>query len=130
MDPLLDLERRRLLISATLTTQARRCLGGCIPVDSGAKDLVVLARRLAEETNVVELAYDLGFDPSYPGITAGPQSAGDSLRLLLACRALDGHGVPIGVAFTTLIPGRAPQVSVAPAEAAIPLDWLPLSELS
>jgi hypothetical protein len=130
VDPLLDLERRRLLISAALTTQARRRLGGCIAVGSGAGDLVVLAWRLAEETNVVERAYHLGFDPPYPGITGGPQSAGDSLRLLLASRVLDSHGVPIGIAFTTLIPGRAPLVSVAPAEAVIPKDWRPLSELS
>jgi hypothetical protein len=130
VDPLLNLERRRLLISAALTTQARRCLGGCIAVGSGAGDLVVLAWRLAEETNVVERAYHLSFDPPYPGITGGPQSAGDSLRLLLACRVLDSHGVPIGVAFTTLIPGRAPQVSVAPTEAVIPKDWRPLIELS
>jgi hypothetical protein len=130
MDPLLDLERRRLLISAALTSQARRCLGGCIAVGSGAGDLIVLAQRLAEEANVVERAYHLNFDPPYPGITAGPQSSGDSLRLLLACRALDSHGVPTGVAFTTLIPGRAPQVSVAPAEAVIPKDWRPLTEFS
>ena len=130
MDPLLDLERRRLLISAALTTQARRCLGGSIAVDSDAKDLIALARKLGEETNAIERAYRLRFDPPYPGITAGPQSAGDSVRLVLACRTLDHHDLPIGVAFTALIPGRAPQVSVAPAEAVIPKDWRPLAELS
>ena len=128
MDPLLDLERRRLLISAALTTQARRSLGGSIAAGSDAKDLIALARRLSEETNVVERAYHISFDLPYPGITAGPQSAGEGLRLLLACRALDSHGVPIGVVFTTLIPGRAPQVSVAPSEAIIPKDWRPLTE--
>ena len=130
MDPLLDHERRRLLISAALTTRARRSLGGCIPDGSGAKDLVVLARKLPEASNVVERAYHLSFDPPYPGVTAGPQSAGEGLRLLLACRALDSHALPIGVAFTALIPGRAPQVSVAPAEAIIPIDWRTLAELS
>ncbi|MDQ3910943.1 MAG: hypothetical protein M3305_04030 [Actinomycetota bacterium] len=130
MDPLLDLERRRLLISAALTTQARRSLGGSIAVGSGAGDLVALARKLGEDTNAVERAYHLSFDPPYPGITAGPQVVGESPRLLLACRALDRHGLPFGVAFTALIPGRSPQVSMAPAEAAIPQDWRPLDELS
>src|SRR5215213_104190 len=99
MDPLLDLERRRLLISAALTSRARRCLGGSIALGSGAGDLVALARKLAQVTHVVERAYHLRFDPPYPGFTAGPQSAGDSLRLLLACRVLDSQGVPVGVAF-------------------------------
>ena len=130
MDPLLDLDRRRLLISAALTTQARRCLGGSIAVGSDAESLIALASKLGEGINVVERVYRLRFDPPYPGFTAGPQSAGDSLRLVLACRALDHHNLLIGVAFTALIPGRTPQVSVAPAEAAIPQDWLPLAELS
>jgi hypothetical protein len=130
MDPLLDLERRRLLISAALTTHARRCLGGSIAVGSDARDLIALARKLGGETNAIERAYRLRFDRPYPGISAGPESAGDSLRLVLACRVLDQHNLPIGVAFTALIPGRTPQVSVAPAGAAIPKDWRPFAELS
>jgi hypothetical protein len=126
MDPLLNLETRRLLISAALTTQARRRLGSRrVAPDSDAGDLLALARKLGEEVNTIERGYRLRFDPTYPGVTAGPQSAGGSCRLLLGCRAFDHDGSPIGVVFTALIPGRPPQVSVAPAEAGIPEDWRP-----
>lgn len=125
MDPSLDLETRRLLISATLTAQARRHLGKRIATSSGAGDLLALARELSEETGAIERAYRFRFDPPYPGVTAGPQSMAGTTRLLLACRASDHDGTPIGVVFTALIADRPPQVSVAPAEASIPEDWRP-----
>lgn len=50
------------------------------------------------------------------------------LRLLLACRAFDRDEKPLGVVFMTLIPGRSPQVSVAPVGAPIPREWRPLEE--
>ncbi len=62
------------------------------------------------------------FDPPYPGVTAGPERAGERLRLVLACRALDGDG-ELGTVFTTLIAGRKPTVSVAPPAAPIDPDW-------
>jgi hypothetical protein len=125
MDPTLDLETRRLLISATLTAQARRHLGRSLAAGSRAGELLDLARRLNEAAASVERGYRLRFEPPYPGVTAGPQSAGRTHRLLLACEASDVDGNPIGVVFTALIPGRLPQVSVAPAEAGIPEDWRP-----
>jgi hypothetical protein len=127
MDPLLNLETRRLVISAALRARARRRLGsGSVSLESGSDDLLAFARELGEEASTIEREYRLRFDPAYPGVTAGPQSAGGSCRLVLACGAFDPDGSPIGVVFTALIPGRHPQVSVAPAEAAIPEDWRPL----
>jgi hypothetical protein len=125
MDPILSPETRRLLISATLTTQARRRLGRRLAPGSSARELLDLARRLNEEADPIERAYRLRFKPSYPGVTAGPRSVYGTCRLLLACEASDAHGNTIGVVFTALIPGRPPQVSVAPAEAGIPGDWQP-----
>ena len=129
MDPVLDLETRRLLISAALTAKARRRLGRRLAAGSSAGELLALARRLNEGATSVERAYHLRFEPPYPGVTAGAQSAGGTYRLLLGCRASDTYGNLLGVVFTTLIPGRPPQVSVAPAEAGIPEDWRPLADL-
>ena len=125
MDPILDLETRRLLISATLTAQARRHLGRNLAPGS-ARELLDLARGL--DAGSIERAHHLRFEPSYPGVTAGPQNVGGAFRLLLACRVRDRGGAAIGVVFTTLITGRPPQVSVAPAEAGIPEDWQPLDD--
>ena len=125
MDQPLDLETRRLLISATLTAQVRRRLGRHVPADSGPAELLDLARGLDEVAGPVGRAYRLRFDPPYPGVTAGPQGVGGTSRLLLACRVSDQGGSPIGIVFTTLIPCRPPQVSVAPPEASIPEGWRP-----
>ena len=125
MDQPLDLETRRLLISATLTAQVRRRLGRHVPAGSGPGNLLDLARGLDEVAGPVGRAYRLRFEPPYPGVTAGPQSVGGTTRLLLACKVSDHDGSPIGVAFTALIPCRPPQVSVAPLEAGIPEGWRP-----
>src|SRR5215203_3471645 len=121
MDPILDLERRRLLISAALTAHARRRLGKRL----AAGELLDLAVRLKEEAGPVERGYRLRFEPAYPGVTAGPQSIAGTCRLVLACGVRDRDGTPVGVVFTVLIAGRPPQVSVAPAGAGIPIDWSP-----
>ena len=123
MDPALDLERRRLLVSATLTAQARRRLGDNLTAASSAGELLDLARSLNEGAGAVERTYRLRFEPVYPGVTAGPQSIGGTSRLLLACNVRDRGGTPVGVVFTTLIAGRPPQVSVAPPGAGIPEGW-------
>lgn len=123
MDQPLDLETRRLLISATLTVQVRRRLGRHVPAGSGPRELLDLACRLDEVAGSVERAHRLRFEPSYPGVTAGPQDAGRTSKLLLACTVSDQDCSPIGVAFTTLIPCRPPQVSLAPPEASIPEGW-------
>ena len=128
MDTPLDLEVRRLFVSAALTTHAVRRLEGRIAAESSAEDLLALARRLGEEAGSVESRYRLRFDPPYPGVTAGPEVAAGGLRLLLACTASNSDGTPLGVVFTTLISGRRSQVSVAPVEARIPEDWLPVAE--
>lgn len=128
MNSPLDLESRRLLISATLTAQARQRLGRRISADANADDLITLASKL-EEIDAIERTHGHRFEPPYPGVTTGPRRAGEGLRLLLGCRASDADGNAIGVVFTALITGRPPQVSVAPVEAAIPEDWQFLTEL-
>ncbi len=129
MDPILDLEAWRLFASTALTTHALRSLGGRIAVDSKAEDLLAQARRLAEEVGLLERRYRIRFEPSYPGVTAGVEGAGGSLRLVLSCTVRDLQEQPLGVVFTTLIPGRLPQVAVAPGEARVPEEWRPLTDL-
>ena len=128
MDPTLDLQAQRLFVATALTTRASRCLRGPVAADSDAEDLLALARRLAEEIEPLERRYGLSFDPSYPGVTAGVESAGGTLRLVLACTAFSGEERPLGVVFTALIPGRRPQVSVAPVEAHVPGEWRRLND--
>jgi hypothetical protein len=123
MDSPLDLETRRLMISATVTARTRRHLVRRVAPDANAEDLISLAGKLGEESDTIERALGLRFEPAYPGVTAGPQSIGGTYRLLLACNVHDRGGTPIGVVFTALIAGRAPQVSVAPAGAGISGDW-------
>ena len=130
MDPALDLETRRLYLSAALTTQVSRRMGGRIAANSNARDLLSLARELGSQTERIERTHRLSFEPSYPGVTAGVEVVRGGLRLLLACRASDSDGQPLGVIFTTLIPGRPPQVSVAPAGTPIRAAWRSLEELS
>ncbi len=129
MDPVLGIEARRLFLSAALTSYAARSTGGRVAEDSDARDLLILARSLDAES--VERAHHLSFEPSYPGVTDGvAETASGGLRLLLTCRAFDRDGAPLGVVFTTLIPGRLPQVSVAPAVTPIPEGWRPPVEFS
>jgi hypothetical protein len=126
MDPTLGLEARRLFVSAALTTHAARSVRGRVPAGSDAGELLALARRLGAGIEPVARRYGLRFEPTYPGLTAGPEAVRDGFRILLACRAFDRE--PLGVAFTTLIPGRLPQVSVAPVEAGIPEEWRPATD--
>ena len=129
MDPSLDLQAQRLFVATALTTQASRCLRGHVAADSGVEDLLALARRLTEEIDPVERRYGLRFEPSFPGVTPGVESASGTLRLVLACTAFTGEETPLGVVFTALIPGRRPQVSVAPVEAHVPEGWQQLDDL-
>lgn len=122
MDPKLDLGARRLFVSAALTVQAARSLGGRVAA-SDAEDLLALARNL--DAAFVERGHHLSFDPAYPGVTAGVETVRGGLRLLLACHVFTSDGEPLGVVFTTLIPGRALQVSVAPTGTPVPKGWLP-----
>jgi hypothetical protein len=129
MDPTLDLQAQRLFVATALTTEALRCLRGHVAADIGAEDLLALARRLTEKIGPVERRYGLRFEPSYPGVTTGAESAGGALRLVLACMAFTSEGKPLGVGFTALIAGRRPQVSVAPVEAHVPKEWQRLDDL-
>lgn len=120
MDPTLELEARRLFVSTALSTHAARSLRGRDDDDAGR--LLAAARHLGEGLAPVQQRYRLRFEPPYPGLTAGPERLRGGSRIVLACRAFDGER-PLGVVFTTLIPGRLPQVSVAPAETSIPEEW-------
>ena len=130
MDPTLDIETRRLYLSAALTTRVVRHVGGRVAADSEARHLLALARDLSALTELFEHAHHLYFEPSYPGVTAGVQHVGGGLRLLLACWASDRDGEPFAVVFTTLIPGRPPRVSVAPVGTPIPEEWRMPEELT
>lgn len=126
MNPTLDLEARRLLVSAALTAHAARILGGRLPAGAKARNLLALAHRLGGRIEPVRKRYGLRFEPRYPGLTAGPEAVVGGSRLVLACSAFDAEGGALGVVFTALIPGRLPQVSVAPPAAGIPEDWRPI----
>jgi hypothetical protein len=128
MDPTLGLEARRLFVSAALTTHAVRSVRGRVPTGSDEVGLLALARRLGEGIEPVERRYGLRFEPSYPGVTAGVESASGTLRLVLACTAYTSEEKPLGVVFTALISGRRPQLSVAPIEAHVPRGWQELDD--
>jgi hypothetical protein len=129
MDPSLDLQAQRLFVATALTTQALRCLRGHVAANVDAADLLAMARRLTEQIGPIERRYGLRFEPSYPGVTAGVESASGTLRLVLACTAYTSEEKPLGVVFTALISGRRPQVSVAPVEAHVPREWQELDDL-
>ena len=113
----------RLALGAELTHRAGRIAGGRIAVEA---DLAALARDLAELAAPVERAHRLRFDPPFPGVTGGVEELRGARRIVLACTALDAGGAPATVVFTTLITGRPPQVSAAPADAAVPAGWTAL----
>jgi hypothetical protein len=121
-----DLSRQalRLALGAELTHRAARHAGGRIAPDA---DLAALARGLREVGAPVERAHRLRFEPPYPGATAGVEELRGARRIVLACTARDAAGDPAAVVFTTLIAGRAPQVSAGPPDAAIPPGWTALT---
>ena len=88
-----------------------------------------MAHRLTEQIGPIQRRYGLRFEPSYPGLTAGVESASGTLRLVLPCTAYTSEEKPLGVVFTALISGRRPQVSVAPVEADVPRGWQELHDL-
>jgi hypothetical protein len=114
----------RLALGAELTHRAGRIAGARI---AAGADLAALARELAALAAPVERAHRLRFDPPFPGVTGGVEELRGARRIVLACTALEAGGAPAAVVFTTLIAGRPPQVSAAPADAAIPPGWSPLA---
>jgi hypothetical protein len=127
LDSDLRLQARRLALSAELTRRAARSAGERLARDADAATLVAIARELAGIAAPVERAHRLQFDPPYPGVTAGVQEAGAGRRLVLACTVLDAEGAPEATVFTTLITGRPPLVTAAPAGAEIPPGWSALA---
>ena len=115
----IDRQALRLALGAELTHRAARSVGERVAAD----DLRALAARLAEIAPPVERAHRLRFEPPFPGVTGGVEDLRGARRLVLACTAFDADGAPAAVVFTTLISGRAVQVSAAPAAAPIPADW-------
>lgn len=69
----------------------------------------------------------LAADPPFPGSTVGIERIGESARLVCACR-VSSNGVPLGVAFTVLVVGRAAQVTLAPLSVSIEPTWQALGE--
>jgi hypothetical protein len=102
-----------------LRLHVTRRIGHLVDPDA---DLLELARRLSGDPA------GLRCDPPYPGATTGVERVGHGTRLVLACVAYR-RGQAAGIAFTTLIPGRTPQVSVAPLVAGIPAHWRRLENL-
>jgi hypothetical protein len=119
----LALQARRLALSAELTRRAARAAGERIDRNAGAAALTAIARDLTAIAAPVERAHRLRFDPPYPGVSAGVQEAGGGRRLVLACTVLDARDAPEATVFTTLIAGRPPLVTAAPAGAEIPAGW-------
>src|SRR5215204_1575413 len=76
MDPTLDLERRRLLISAALTGQTRRRLGSSLAANVSVGEFLDLACGVSEGAGTIERAYRLRFDPPYPGSRPDPRASG------------------------------------------------------
>jgi hypothetical protein len=126
LDSDLTLQARRLALSAELTRRAARAVGERIDRDADAAALIAIARELTTIAAPVERAHRLRFDPPYPGVTAGVQEAGGGRRLVLATTVRDADGAAEATVFTTLIAGRAPLVTAAPAGAEIPPGWTAL----
>jgi hypothetical protein len=123
LDSDLTLQARRLALSAELTRRAARSAGERLDPTADAAALVAIARALEAIAAPVERAHRLRFSPPYPGVTAGVQEAGGGRRLVLACTVLNADGAAEATVFTTLIAGRPPLVTAAPAGAAIPAGW-------
>jgi hypothetical protein len=118
-----SLEGRRLALASVL---GRHCRARA-PVGPDTREgLIAAARSLADEADGLADRHRVRFEPAFPGATAGPEDVG-APRLVLACALAERDGRPIGTAFTTLIAGRPPSVSVAPPETAWGDGWLPLS---
>lgn len=116
---------RRLALAAALLGLARRHCGRRISATSTGAELVSLAQALGDDAGSVARSQAVRFAPAYPGASAGPESVGDTRRLVLAC-AVATNEAELGVVFTTLIAGQQPRISVAPPGALIPADWVPL----
>jgi hypothetical protein len=107
LDSDLTLQARRLALGAELTRRAARSAGERIDRDADAAALIAIARELTAIAAPVERVREVG----------------GGWRLVLASTVLDARAAPEATVFTTLIAGRPPLVTAAPAGAAIPAGW-------
>ncbi|HZB24166.1 MAG TPA: hypothetical protein VE444_10020, partial [Gaiellaceae bacterium] len=114
----LSLEGRRLALASIL---ARHCIAR-VPVGPAAPGALLAAARSLADDGALGERHDVRFEPSFPGATAGVEGR----RIVLACELAELDGSPIGTAFTTLIAGRPPTVSVAPPGTVGGDGWTPL----
>jgi hypothetical protein len=109
---------RRLIVAAAVRLHVARRLGPGTP----REDLVDTAHRLRMPDDHLRCTYGLTFEPDYPGVTAGPQAVRGGHRLVLGCLARH-HDEPAATVITTLILGRPPQITAAPADTGPPPTW-------
>lgn len=108
-------DARRLIVASVLRLHVASILGtGPVGDDVGG---AAAALCLVDDT--LARRHGLAFEPGYPGVDADTAAAGGPARLVLVCRATH-RGEPAAVVVTTLIPGRAPQVTAAPPNATPP----------
>ena len=88
-----------------------------------ASELVAFAHVLGERFTAVAVAQGWSVEPAFPGATRGLERIEGALRLAFAARIERTSGEPLGVAFTTIIAGRRPEIGVAPPETPIPTGW-------
>ena len=112
----IDDQARRLYLSRWLTRRAQAVVGGAVPTDASAESLVALAARFRAPDSGKGPLTGLRFEPPYPGDAVESATAGSAARVLLASTVHAG-GTTLGVAFTVLIAGRLPEVSLAPPSA-------------
>jgi hypothetical protein len=126
MDEHRGAQARRLVATTVLGLHAASCIAGPVPADCDATRLLILARRLGAGVDVIQRRNGLYFDPPYPGASQGVEHTPGGLRVVAACRVVEADGTMLGMAFTTVIPGRRPRVSVAPDTTPMPPGWRPL----
>jgi hypothetical protein len=92
------------------------------PLDPG--ELVAFAHNLGERFAAVAAAHGWSVEPSFPGATPGLERIEGGLRLAFAARIDAPGGESLGVAFTTIIAGRRPEIGVAPPDTPLPEGWI------
>lgn len=88
--------------------------------------MIAFAQALGERFNAVAQAQGWSAEPSFPGLSLGLEHIDGVFRLVFAVRLARSDGEPLGVAFTTIIAGRRPEIAVAPPQTPIPENWATL----
>lgn len=99
----------------------RLAVPGAAPSNPG--ELIAFAHALGERFAAVAAAHGWSVEPPFLGVTPGLERIDGVLRLAFAVRIDAAGGEPLGVAFTTIIAGRRPEIGVAPPETPIPPEW-------